>query len=431
MKRLHGASRLGMMLPNADRGAITGIEDIFTRTLEKKSYELTDHLGNVRSVITDMKLPDGSDGFLPEATTRNYYYPFGMERPLMTASTGMQSYRYGYNGMEKDNAVSPTGVTGANYSTDFREIDTRIGRWWSRDPIVKPWESPYVTFGDNPIAFMDPSGLSQTNPNTNPNVTPPTDAGQEMDYEGSHFRSGMNQASGQIEWRTSTRPVVGESSTPSTAVAGVQYVENPSWTVGGRQFDVGDIGGFHITGRMTDDGQLYDYYATLRGEYNNNPQFLLGAEGLHALALNPDVWSYKLHMGDLIPLEARNDIFNGNNEGIFKVWKHEVINPFNWLVAGEAFVLSLPKVTVPMRLSDLTMDLLQKGFQQPTTSKGGYITFNHSDGRIVHVKPTGEVIPVKPTVSSSGKKYNERTDYDFIRLPNQSHSTNHVIDLHK
>jgi len=27
------------MLPNEDRGAITGIEDIFTRTLEKKNYE--------------------------------------------------------------------------------------------------------------------------------------------------------------------------------------------------------------------------------------------------------------------------------------------------------------------------------------------------------------------------------------------------------
>lgn len=31
-----------------------------TRTLKKKNYELTDHLGNVRSVITDMKLPSGS-----------------------------------------------------------------------------------------------------------------------------------------------------------------------------------------------------------------------------------------------------------------------------------------------------------------------------------------------------------------------------------
>jgi hypothetical protein len=28
------------MLPNADRGAITGIEATFTRTLEKKNYEL-------------------------------------------------------------------------------------------------------------------------------------------------------------------------------------------------------------------------------------------------------------------------------------------------------------------------------------------------------------------------------------------------------
>lgn len=27
------------MLPNADKGAITGIEDKFTRTLEKKNYE--------------------------------------------------------------------------------------------------------------------------------------------------------------------------------------------------------------------------------------------------------------------------------------------------------------------------------------------------------------------------------------------------------
>ncbi|MFN8359649.1 MAG: RNase A-like domain-containing protein [Candidatus Kapaibacterium sp.] len=149
------------MLPDEDRGAITGIEATLTRTLEKKNYELTDHLGNVRSVITDMKIPDGNDKFLPEATTRNYYYPFGMERPLMTASTGTQSYRYGYNGMEKDNAVSPAGVTGANYSTDFREIDTRIGRWWSRDPIVNPTASPYSTFGNNPIYFVDPLGLCE------------------------------------------------------------------------------------------------------------------------------------------------------------------------------------------------------------------------------------------------------------------------------
>jgi hypothetical protein len=31
-----------------------------------------------------MKTPSGS-AFLPDATTRTYYYPFGMERPGMTA----------------------------------------------------------------------------------------------------------------------------------------------------------------------------------------------------------------------------------------------------------------------------------------------------------------------------------------------------------
>ncbi len=78
-------------------------------------------------------------------------------------STG-GTYRYSYNGMEKDNEVSPTGVTGADYTTEFRELDTRLGgRWWSPDPVVKPWESPYAGFANNPIAFADPSGLDPVN----------------------------------------------------------------------------------------------------------------------------------------------------------------------------------------------------------------------------------------------------------------------------
>ena len=143
-------SRLGMMLPYdlTKSNTALGAEFYFLRTLKQKSYELTDHLGNVRSVITDMKVPDGTTGkFLPEATARNYFYPFGMDRPGMGAVvSGSSAYRYGYNGMERENSVSTTGVTGANYTTDFRELDTRIGRWWSRDPIVKPWESPYAAF---------------------------------------------------------------------------------------------------------------------------------------------------------------------------------------------------------------------------------------------------------------------------------------------
>ena len=74
------------------------------------------------------------------------------------------AYRYGANsGSEKDDEI--TGVVGAHYTTEFRELDTRLGgRWWSPDPIVKPWESPYAGFSNNPIYYSDPTGLDPGDP---------------------------------------------------------------------------------------------------------------------------------------------------------------------------------------------------------------------------------------------------------------------------
>ena len=52
---------------------------------------------------------------------------------------------------------------GNSYNMDFRMYDPRVGRWLSIDPIVHPWESPYVGFNNNPIAIADPSGLEGEN----------------------------------------------------------------------------------------------------------------------------------------------------------------------------------------------------------------------------------------------------------------------------
>lgn len=67
-------------------------------------------------------------------------------------------YRFGYNGMEKDNAVKGNGNS---YTTEFRQYDPRLGRWLSLDPLMHefPWMSPYVAFNNNPIFFIDPLGL--------------------------------------------------------------------------------------------------------------------------------------------------------------------------------------------------------------------------------------------------------------------------------
>ncbi len=72
------------------------------------------------------------------------------------------NYRFGFNGQEKDDEI--TGVTGSHYTTHFRALDSRIGRWWSVDPKSSqlPWQSPYVTMGNNPIRMVDPDGDVET-----------------------------------------------------------------------------------------------------------------------------------------------------------------------------------------------------------------------------------------------------------------------------
>jgi hypothetical protein len=76
-----------------------------------------------------------------------------MQMPGRHGNTG--DYRYGYQGSEKDGEISGEGNS---YSTFFRQLDVRLGRWKSIDPKVHAWESPYVSMGDNPIRNNDVLG---------------------------------------------------------------------------------------------------------------------------------------------------------------------------------------------------------------------------------------------------------------------------------
>lgn len=81
------------------------------------------------------------------------YHTFGSIMPGRSFSAN--TYNYGYQGSLKDDEIKGSGNS---YSTFYRELDTRGGRWWSIDPKTKAWESPYVSMGNNPIWFNDPLG---------------------------------------------------------------------------------------------------------------------------------------------------------------------------------------------------------------------------------------------------------------------------------
>jgi len=68
------------------------------------------------------------------------------------------AYRYGFNGMEKDDELKGPGES---YTTEFRQYDPRIGRWLSLDPLMAkyPNMSPFIGYNNNPIFFVDPKGL--------------------------------------------------------------------------------------------------------------------------------------------------------------------------------------------------------------------------------------------------------------------------------
>lgn len=87
------------------------------------------------------------------------YYPFGMLVPNRHNSA--ESYRYGFNGMEKDDEIKGFGNS---YTTEFRQYDPLIGRWFSPDPLQKqlPWQSPYLGMDNKPIIRNDIDGDCST-----------------------------------------------------------------------------------------------------------------------------------------------------------------------------------------------------------------------------------------------------------------------------
>lgn len=118
--------------------------------------EYPNHLGNVMAVISD----EASTADEPTIVRLTDYYPYGMTEPGKSWNAG--DYRFGYTGHEKENDLAE-GV----YTTEYRLLDTRLGRWMSVDKMAGEFAgmSPYNYCVGNPIIMMDPDGRLQRDAN--------------------------------------------------------------------------------------------------------------------------------------------------------------------------------------------------------------------------------------------------------------------------
>lgn len=162
---LYGSARIGMY---KKAESVTSLftapaDGIYTRLLDKRTYEITDHLENIRAVVSDRKLSTLTGtvpgSFRPKVMLWNHYFPFGMEQPERNWTRSGEKYRYAFNGKEKD--TDPDWGTTSIYDYGFRIYNPALGKFLSVDPLTKsyPMLTPYQFAANSPISAVDLDGL--------------------------------------------------------------------------------------------------------------------------------------------------------------------------------------------------------------------------------------------------------------------------------
>ena len=115
-------------------------------------YYHKDHLGNNREV---WKAAYSINGTVTPASIvqQTSYYPSGLP---WSDGSGVSSQPYKYNGKE---FVEMHGLDTYDYGA--RGYYPALGRFMTVDPMAekRPWESPYVYCGNNPVNRVDPTGM--------------------------------------------------------------------------------------------------------------------------------------------------------------------------------------------------------------------------------------------------------------------------------
>ncbi len=162
-QHLYGSSRLGVFNPGVEMiGAVLNT-DSSKNYLGQKHYELTNHLGNVLTVISDKKIQiantvttTSTDHYVANIVSATDYYVFGQE--MYGRRFRQSAYSSAFNGKEKDDEVKGSGNS---YDYGARIYDARLGKFLSVDPLFRnfTWNSPYAFSENRTIDGFDLDGL--------------------------------------------------------------------------------------------------------------------------------------------------------------------------------------------------------------------------------------------------------------------------------
>jgi RHS repeat-associated protein len=168
-KHLYGSSRLGVMNVKVP---MLGSQNTTYSMINKKhrigerNYELSNHLGNVLSVISDKPVPHSTNGtthayYMADIRQSTDYSGFGVQlsgRNFVKA--GAKESRFGFQGQEEDDEVKGEGNS---LNFEYRMHDPRLGRFFAVDPLSKdyPFNSPYAFSENDLIGAIELEGLEK------------------------------------------------------------------------------------------------------------------------------------------------------------------------------------------------------------------------------------------------------------------------------
>jgi RHS repeat-associated protein len=169
-KHIYGSARLGT---NTEKVPMFGSQNnTYSITnvrhrMGDRNYELTNHLGNVLSIISDKVIPHNNGGtpdyWLADIRQSTDYSPFGVELknrdiPLTSGFGGITPYRYSFQGQEHDDEIKGEGNS---INFEYRMHDPRLGRFFAIDPLASdyPWNSTYAFSENRVIDGVELEGL--------------------------------------------------------------------------------------------------------------------------------------------------------------------------------------------------------------------------------------------------------------------------------